>query len=762
MTTTPASRTLPPVALVALVIVVGIVLVRIPILAGGQTWADLRYHAETAPPRLAAADAVLSGELPAWWEGTGLGVPLAAEPSHGALYPPTWIAGTPRSLDLLVILHLAWAALGVALWARRKPPGFGPRGASEPGAVVAGLLVATSGIFASAALRGALPGLAHLPWIGLAATALADSSTPRERARSAIAIALLVGAIALAGALALVVDAIAIACVLGARRATWSWLGGAILVGLGLGLAQWLPALLHLGTFAGGADVHGLPFSRLLELVVPGNFGGSDPTRTVESIAGTHAWAPSLFVGAPLLALAAIRPPRGHTTALVIAFATLALVVGRGGWPAWAGAPELHIGALVVILGPRAATGLDTFVAGDRRAVLTVGIGAVFATVALGAVAAQRARDADAGSAFDRALLDGGLGLACMTIALAIAWRAGRTRVMRSDDESAPIPRGSTAIALALLVLPTVGATPSIAPTMDRSLVEDPPPFAVAALAHPGTGAAPRRAYRPQYMFAFEDDRRTTETTADALATFAGASAWRWDVAAARSEDPARLPEHDRFWLAAANEGGALLDRFGIALAILPETLIVPRGLVALAKRGKWALAALPVAPPAAVLHGVLWNLDPDETMRMLYPGGGGMGILPGTLVLRGRGPTGERHPDRGPPRPCEVHAWARGAIDLTCTSDAPGFAAVSSTPMPGWEVTVDGEPARWLVADVIRRAVQVPAGTHRIAWRYRTPGLTTGILVAIVLLLGLVALAITTRRPRAPKSAVRDDEQAN
>ena len=31
-----------------------------------------------------------------------------------------------------------------------------------------------------------------------------------------------------------------------------------------------------------------------------------------------------------------------------------------------------------------------------------------------------------------------------------------------------------------------------------------------------------------------------------------------WGIAAARSEDPARLPDHDEVWLAAAREGGAL------------------------------------------------------------------------------------------------------------------------------------------------------------------------------------------------------------
>ncbi|MBA3463458.1 MAG: hypothetical protein H0T46_26115, partial [Deltaproteobacteria bacterium] len=161
-----APRSLPLVAF-ALALALGVLVIQIRVVAGGKTWDDVRYHTEIAPARLAAAEQVQSGALPAWWDGSGLGVPLAAAPEHGAMYPPLWIAASPRALDLVMILHLAWAALGVALWARRSKVR-----ASDQSALVAGVLVAASGILASAALRGALPALAHLPWLGVAIAAL--------------------------------------------------------------------------------------------------------------------------------------------------------------------------------------------------------------------------------------------------------------------------------------------------------------------------------------------------------------------------------------------------------------------------------------------------------------------------------------------------------------------------------------------------------------------------------------------------------------
>ncbi|MEO7092456.1 MAG: hypothetical protein ABI175_04340, partial [Polyangiales bacterium] len=164
-------------------------------------------------------------------------------------------------------------------------------------------------------------------------------------------------------------------------------------------------------------------------------------------------------------------------------------------------------------------------------------------------------------------------------------------------------------------------------------------------------------------------------------ATFAGASPSVWELSAVRSEDPARLPLHDRTWLAAAREGGALLDRYGIELAILPETLVASSKLHGLASRGSWTLVKLPVAPPASVMRGVMWSEDATNTIDLLFPASGGTGVLRGTVVLAGRG---AGQPDRGPPMPCTIERWHPGAIDLVCTSDVAAYAAIASTPSAG------------------------------------------------------------------------------
>jgi hypothetical protein len=758
----PPSRSL---AVVAAAILIAMAVIQARVALGGQTWADVRYHTEIAPPRLAAAVAIRGGELPLWWEGSGLGVPLAAEPSHGSLYPLGWLAASARGLDLLALLHLAWGAIGIAVWARRRAS-TGASGASDPAAATAALLAVTSGAALSAAVRGALPALAQLPWIAAAALALAGATDRRARGWAAGALALLLGLVGLTGSLALLVHGSVLAVLLGARRRTAGWLAGALAAGVALGAAQLLPAIAHLASgTAAGAAVHPLPLARLLELVVPSASGAGDPSRAIRALAGDAAWAPSIFVGAPLIALAAVRAPTHRLRVALAAGAVAALAAGRGPWPAWLGAPELHLAALTFLLAPAAAAGIDALVAGDRRARRALTAATACAAVALIALGVLRGRAPDAAAPIARALVEGALGLAAIGAAIALAWR-GRQR-------AAPA-------VLALLVIPSAGAGGSTAPFAARAAVSEPPLWAEAArgaplappqraeaASQPGDASAPRRVFRPAIMHDLDRPHGAPATGSsragaalpldEAVATLAGAVAARWGVGAARSEDPARAVAHDEVWLAAARDGGALLDRFGIDLAILPETLVVPRGLRALAIRNGWALVAFPAAPPAAVAVAAASARTNVEALALLFPADG---KLPrDAIVLAGAttrpAPRPPSAPSRAAPAPiaCRIARWRPGDIELACRAPSPGWAVISSASAPGWRVEVDGRPAAWVTADVLRRAVEIAAGDRAVRWTYAPPLGSAGLTVsgaAWALLALLAPLAGATRRPRA------------
>jgi hypothetical protein len=339
----------------------------------------------------------------------------------------------------------------------------------------------------------------------------------------------------------------------------------------------------------------------------------------------------------------------------------------------------------------------------------------------------------DAGDPVPRALLDGGLGVVCMIAAVAIGWRVGGRRAAVSD---AP-PRVSRwmPVILALVVAPSIGASPSVFPVTGRAIVDDEPAWAALAAKLP----EPRRFFRPPRLV----DTPTPDALADAIATLGGTSAARWGLDEMRTDDPARPAADDAAWLASASAGFNLLDRYGVGLVVFPKSRGGDTGFTKLGERGEWALLTLPVAPPAAVMRGWSWARAPKQAYDLMFPEVGLKPISRGSIVLDG---TGESKPPAGPPAICRIQHWLAGDLDLLCTS-AGGWAVVSSSPAPGWRVEVDGSEQPWRTADVLRRAVEVSDGIHHVRWTYAMPGVQVGGMLALGGVLALAMLWTFARR---------------
>ena len=77
--------------------------------------------------------------------------------------------------------------------------------------------------------------------------------------------------------------------------------------------------------------------------------------------------------------------------------------------------------------------------------------------------------------------------------------------------------------------------------------------------------------------------------------------------------------------------------------------------------------------------------------------------------------------------------------IEVESRSPAPAVLVMAEMFYPGWSAEVDGEERRVLRADGILRAVEVPAGVHRVSMSYRPTHWTAALLLCLG---GLVALA--------------------
>ena len=95
------------------------------------------------------------------------------------------------------------------------------------------------------------------------------------------------------------------------------------------------------------------------------------------------------------------------------------------------------------------------------------------------------------------------------------------------------------------------------------------------------------------------------------------------------------------------------------------------------------------------------------------------------------------------------------GLNDVTVEVETPGAALLRLADLwyPDWVATVDGKRAGILKADYLLRAVAVPAGRHRVEFRFASKAMRLGVMMSLASLLatlGLLAAGLSARRPRA------------
>jgi len=86
-------------------------------------------------------------------------------------------------------------------------------------------------------------------------------------------------------------------------------------------------------------------------------------------------------------------------------------------------------------------------------------------------------------------------------------------------------------------------------------------------------------------------------------------------------------------------------------------------------------------------------------------------------------------------------------ALEVDAVACQPGYLVVADSYYPGWVAEVDGHEARVVRADYALRAVALPAGSHRVALRYRPMSFAIGLTLSVAAWLSFAFVLLRTRR---------------
>ncbi len=120
-----------------------------------------------------------------------------------------------------------------------------------------------------------------------------------------------------------------------------------------------------------------------------------------------------------------------------------------------------------------------------------------------------------------------------------------------------------------------------------------------------------------------------------------------------------------------------------------------------------------------------------------------------------------------GPIRGGRVRIVSYRLNDVTIDVDTPGPALLRLADewYPDWQARVDGKPTPVLRSDYLLRAVYVPAGRHRVVFRFESAAVRQGLLVTlaslVLVLVGFAASWVTRRRGPRPAASEPTGEVA-
>lgn len=711
-----------------------------------------------APYKHLVAEALRRGEIYFWNPWQYLGLPFVADVQAGWFYPLNlFYAVLPfePAHRLFIFVHYPIAAFGLDLFLRQ-------RGVSSEAALFAGIGYALSGYLVSQNGNVAFlaaPALAPYSFYFLE-RALAGSTRAALGTGVVIALQVFAGEPQGAAVTALVVSALALTRtrVAATRPGTLRALAVALGTSFVLSLVQVLPALEMLGLAIrrSGLSLEEASYfsfhpARLVEFILPTPFGTVCPDYTFwgtfaidsTAILKNFPWAPTVYLGLPLLALAGLgavcSARRGRVGVLLGTTAFLLLALGRHTplfealyralpWFRIFRYPEKYLAWCTLGLAVLAALGFEEIYHRSREqprslipwavryllaalglAVLGAVVGLQLPTV-VGNLIAGSLSETAARTHLATGLRHFMVVNLCAGLVLLIA-AAGPRR-----------SRAAGTLALVLLAADLSVANLATICTAPADLFERPAAAAtcIAPAGRPHLGSF--RVMREKLTF------REPVTDVGAAGLISRMSVWERQTlqpnlgAMEGFENPAgyhenvlveglNLLDSPRFDIAALYNVGYVIARFD--RPPLSRTRSEP-----VCRDPRWDLAVLRLTdarPRAYWVPRAVAAADAREAAQLVRGED-----LSRAVVLTGAGFPPEDPAAAGRPlTPAVPVRYEPDVVEIAVDAPATGWLVLSDRHYPGWRAWVDGKPVAIEKANVMVRAVRVPAGPSRVLFRF-------------------------------------------
>ena len=196
--------------------------------------------------------------------------------------------------------------------------------------------------------------------------------------------------------------------------------------------------------------------------------------------------------------------------------------------------------------------------------------------------------------------------------------------------------------------------------------------------------------------------------------------------------------------------GLALVDQWDGAFQ---SFVVAPEGQFELAFSGDVKIYEnATVLPRAFLVSEVLTAANDDEALRVMRA----QSFDPGKMVVIADGGyerTREREnsPSVLPSLSPSIVSYSPEQITIDVDAARDSYLVLTDAYYPGWVATVDGQPVPIDRADILFRAVKVPAGQHRVELHYQPQSFSIGALISIgTMVIVIIAWASVRRRKRS------------